>query len=305
MFWYGLVALLVVCGILLATQVRFDLPVRILEERYARTSRYVDVRHMRVHYRDEGQGPPVVLLHGTSSSLHTWDGWVAALKGRFRIIRMDLPGFGLTGPAPDRDYRISTYVRFTAEFLDALGLTRVSVAGNSLGGHIAWRFALTSPERVQALVLVDAAGYPLERTPLAFRLAQTPVLNALTRWVNPQVQVERSLREVYGDGSKITPVLVDRIISLTLRAGNRQAFIDRANTREELRYQNIPHIRVPTLILWGESDRWIPVSHGRRFTEEITGSALIAYPGVGHVPMEEIPDRSAEDVRQFLERARG
>ena len=136
--------------------VRFDIPVEELKKTYADgTSRFVPVGGMDVHYRDEGRGFPLVLIHGTAASLHTWDGWATALSGDFRVIRMDLPAFGLTGPAPDRDYRIGAYVRFIDDFLDTIGVTRCHLAGNSLGGLIAWNYALAHPAKVDRMILVD------------------------------------------------------------------------------------------------------------------------------------------------------
>ena len=127
---------------------------------------------LSVHYRDEGAGPPLLLLHGTGSSLHTWDAWTDALRGHFRVIRMDLPGFGLTGPNRDDDYRIERYVEFVEAFRRRLGLESFALAGNSLGGEIAWSYTVAHPDRVSALVLVDPAGYPIDRPALVFRLAK-------------------------------------------------------------------------------------------------------------------------------------
>jgi pimeloyl-ACP methyl ester carboxylesterase len=143
-----------------------DRPVEELKARWAQApSQFITVQGMQVHVRDEGPRDdpvPVVLLHGTSASLHTWEGWTGALKGQRRVIRFDLPGFALTGPHPHDDYSIDAYVRFVVATLDRLGIARCVLAGNSLGGQIAWAVAATHPTRVERLVLVDAAGYPFE-----------------------------------------------------------------------------------------------------------------------------------------------
>ncbi|MDH4255246.1 MAG: alpha/beta hydrolase, partial [Gammaproteobacteria bacterium] len=208
-----------------------DIPLAELTRKYATPgSRFVDVLGMRVHYRDEGDGPPLVLLHGTSSSLQTWDAWVDILRYDFRVVRLDLPGFGLTGPDPMRDYSIDRYIEFVDAFANAAGLGAFSVAGNSLGGQIAWHYALVYPERVQRLVLIDAAGHP-ERAAmnesLAFRLARIPILNRFVTVLTPRSLIEKSVLEVYGEDSKVTPELVDRYFDLVRRPGNRQAFVDR------------------------------------------------------------------------------
>jgi pimeloyl-ACP methyl ester carboxylesterase len=255
-----------------------------------------------VHYRDEGTGPPLVLLHGTASSLHTWNAWTAALSAHHRTIRMDLPGFGLTGPNHSGDYSIGSYVAFLEAFRQALGLTRFALAGNSLGGQIAWSYAVAHPERVSELILVDSAGFPIEKPALAFTLARVPLLSALLAGMDPRHMVRKTLREAYGDPSRVTPELVERYRLLTLREGNREAFVARANAARTDRSADLSSLRVPTLVLWGREDRLIPVSHASRFVEAIPGAELVLYEKVGHVPMEEIGERSAADVERFLSR---
>ncbi|MCJ7451325.1 MAG: alpha/beta hydrolase [Steroidobacteraceae bacterium] len=169
-----------------------DRPVSRLEARWAPPpSTFIEIEGMRVHVRDEGQRDdpvPVVLLHGTSASLHTWDGWVRALEDRRRVIRVDMPGFGLTGPSPRGEYTIDSYVRFITAVLDHFGVKHCVLAGNSFGGWVAWETALADPGRVEALVLVDSAGYAIrsESVPLAFRVAKIPVLNRLMEVTLPR-----------------------------------------------------------------------------------------------------------------------
>lgn len=299
---FGLVLALLVVG--LATQVRRDLPLADVLPRYgAPPSRFVEVEGLRVHYRDEGSGPPLVLLHGTSSSLHTWDGWVEAMASHRRVVRLDMPGFGLTGPAPDRDYSVARYARFLGAFLDRLGLGKVDVAGNSLGGRVALVFALEHPERVGKLVLLDPSGLSGQTPPTIFRLAKIPGLNLLLSRVTPRALLRRNLEQVYGDSRAVDEALVDRYYAMTLRAGNRDALIDRlTRAHDPVLDDRLSEVRTPTLLLWGEADRWIPLSFGRRFHRGIPGSELVTYPGVGHVPMEESPARTARDADAFLAR---
>jgi len=256
---------------------------------------------LRVHYRDEGHGEPIVLLHGTGASLHTWDGWAARLRPTHRALRMDLPGFGLTGPDGAHDYSIAHYVAFLTAFVDRLGVDRFHLAGSSLGGHIAWRFAVAHPERVASLVLLDSAGYPSVRRPFAMELARTPGLATVMRWVTPRSLVRQSLLDVYGDDSKVTDALVDRYFDMQLREGNRDAFIERARAApERADAARIQRIRTPTLVLWGERDEWIPLEHGRRFHRAIAGSELVVVRGAGHVPMEEVPEETASSALRFI-----
>ncbi len=288
-----------------------DQPVSALQARWAPPpSQFVAVRGMQVHLRDEGprgDPTPIVLLHGTGASLHTWDGWTGELTRERRVIRFDLPGFGLTGPSPDGVYTIESYVDTVLAVADTLGVPRFVLAGNSLGGYVAWATAVLHPQRIDRLILVDAAGYPYQSqsVPLAFRIARTPVLNVLMRDVLPRGVVERSLRDVYGDPSKVTPDLVDRYFDLATRAGNRAALVARFDqTTPGSLAERVPEIQVPTLILWGGKDRLIPLEFGQRFAREIHDSRLIVFDALGHVPHEEDPARTVAAVLPFIQGGR-
>lgn len=284
-----------------------DRSVADLETRWATApSTFVAVENMQVHLRDEGvrdAAIPVVLLHGTSASLHTWEGWVPALKNDHRVISMDLPGFGLTGPMADGDYSMPRYVQFLTALLDRLGVQKAVLVGNSFGGRLAWEMALAHPERVEKLVLVDAAGYPAPSAslPIGFRIAQIPVLNKLMEVTLPRSMVESSVRDVYGHPEKVTPELVDRYYDLTLRAGNRAALVERfrqAPSGEGA--DRISTLRLPTLILWGGRDRLIPPDNGEHFHRDISGSQLVVFPELGHVPHEEDAAATVAALRLFI-----
>jgi pimeloyl-ACP methyl ester carboxylesterase len=269
-------------------------------------STFVDVNGLRVHLRDEGprdDAVPVVLLHGTSASLHTWDGWTAELAKTRRVIRFDMPGFGLTGPAADNDYRLEAYVRLVAAVMDKLGVKACVIGGNSLGGRIAWGVAVAHPERVQKLILVDAGGYRFNGSlPIGFRVAGIPVLNRIMEVTLPRFMVESSVRNVYGDPSRVTADLVDRYYDLTLRAGNRAALRERF-AQQDLASDfsaQIRTIRQPTLILWGGQDRLLVPADAERFHRDIPGSRLVMFAGLGHVPQEEDPAATLAPVREFL-----
>jgi pimeloyl-ACP methyl ester carboxylesterase len=285
-----------------------DRPARELADRWAGPpSTFLKLSGLRVHLRDEGRRDdpmPVVLLHGTSASLHTWDGWVDVLAPARRVVRVDLPGFGLTGPAPDGDYRIERYVEFVIALLDTLGIERCVVAGNSFGGWIAWETALAQPGRVGVLILVDSAGYPLESqsVPIGFRIARIPLLNRLMEVTLPRGVIESSLRNTYGDPSRVTPELVDRYYELTLREGNRAALAKRfADGRHSGNSARLAELQVPTLILWGGRDRLIPPAYGEQFRSDIAGSRLVVFPALGHVPHEEDAAATVAVVRTFLD----
>lgn len=305
--------LLLVLGVLVGVGVAKawapDRDVDSLKARWAPPpSQFVGLMGMQVHLRDEGprsDPQPIVLLHGTSASLHTWDGWAEALKGQRRVIRMDLPGFGLTGPMPDGNYQLTHYVDFLVALLDQLGVKQAVVAGNSFGGGLAWKLAVDHPERVSKLVLVDAAGYPYDPTsvPIGFKVAQIPWLRPVMENVLPRSMIESSVRNVYGDPSRITPVLIDRYFELTLRAGNRHALGERFRQSPGGQYAaQIPSVKQPTLILWGGQDRLIPPDNADHFQHDIAGSRLVVFDGLGHVPHEEDPAATVAAVQSFLAR---
>ena len=287
-----------------------DRPVEQLKERWAQApSQFVAVNGLQVHVRDEGPRDdpvPLVLLHGTSASLHTWDGWVADLKGERRVIRFDLPGFGLTGPDVQNDYTLEAYVRTVEGVVNAMGVKDFVLAGNSLGGQVAWATAAALPQRVRQLVLVDAAGYPMapQSIPIGFRIARIPGLRSLAEVVLPRGVIQASLRNVYGDPSKVTPELVDRYYELTLREGNRKALAYRFDQIQKADVDKglaaIRALKLPTLILWGGKDRLIPVENGYRFAADIVGSQLVVFDDLGHVPQEEDPQRTVQALRKFL-----
>jgi len=303
----GVLAPVLLIGAFVAANWAPELTVEQLQARWAPPpSVFVDVAGMRVHLRDEGprgDSSPLVLLHGTGSSLHAWDGWAKALKGKRRVIRFDMAGFGLTGPSPDRIYTIDSDVRLVTAILDKLGVERCVLGGNSLGGAIAWRTALAHPARVQKLILVDAGGYPShpQSVPIGFRLAQLPVINLLLMHTLPRSLVEQGLRNVFGDPGRVTPEMVDRAIAINQREGNRRALVDRFRQRQDRSLaRRIPELKLPTLIIWGARDRLIPSDDAQRFHRDIAGSVLVIFDDLGHAPEEEDPARTVAAVERFL-----
>jgi pimeloyl-ACP methyl ester carboxylesterase len=290
-----------------------DRPVESLVARWAPPpSDFVEINGQLVHLRDEGphsDPEPLLLLHGTGSSLHTWEGWAHELKTRRRVITLDLPGFGLSGPFNGRyagdDYSGDRYARFVLDLINALRLPHVALGGNSLGGEIAWRVASLAPERVSRLLLIDASGltFKSRALPLGFLAARLPGLGRLSESLLPRALITQGLVAAYADPRRISDALVDRYFELTLREGNRralrlrlrQADDDRADTPARL-----AALHQPTLILWGEQDRLTPPAAARDFERRIAGSQLTLLPGLGHMPQEEDPVRSLQPVKAFL-----
>ncbi len=303
--------LLLLTALFLALSRAPDRPVQTLVARWAPPpSEFIELRGQLVHLRDEGprgDTQPIVLIHGTGASLHTWEGWAKALKANRRVISFDLPGFGLTGPFAGEyeagNYHGDQYARFVVDLLDALKIERAVIGGNSLGGEVAWRTAYQAPARVAALVLVDASGpaFTPQSVPLGFQLARVPVLNRITEWVLPRAVVEQGIKNVYGDPSRVTPELVDRYFELTLREGNRRALAQRLqNMKLGEESERIATLKLPTLILWGGRDRLIPPEIGQQFQAQIAGSQRVVFDTLGHVPHEEDPLRTVAAVKGFL-----
>ena len=284
-----------------------DRTVDSLKARWAQPpSQFIDVAGMQVHLRDEGPRDdpvPIVLLHGTSASLHTWDGWTQSLAKTRRVIRFDLPAFGLTGPNPQNDYAIKSYVTFVTAVVDKLGVQRFVLGGNSLGGHIAWETAHALPARVDRLILVDSGGYAFvpKSMPLGFQIARLPILRNLMEYTLPRGIIQSSLENVYGDPSLVTPALVDRYYDLTLRAGNRKALSYRLDQGYASDEAKIKSLKLPTLILWGAKDRLIPPESGQFFARDIAASKLVLFDALGHVPHEENVQATLAEVVKFLQ----
>ena len=265
-------------------------------------SRFLVIDNMMIHYRDEGEGDVILLLHGAFSSLHTFNDWNKQLKKHYRVVRLDLMGFGLTGPNDANDYSIENHVRVLKTFLNILKIEKCHIVGNSLGGWLAWEFSYRYPKKVDKLVLIDSAGFlEEENDPLPYKFARTPVFGKIIKYVvRPQI-LEQFLRQVYFDQSKVTEQLITRYYELFTREGNPDAFLNFVNNPMPDNTAALKHITNETLILWGREDMWIPVHNAYRFHSLLINSKLKIYPKVGHLPMEEIPEESLLDVMNFLE----
>ena len=279
-----------------------NVSVETLKKQYTDSnSQFISVDGLEVHYKDEGRGFPIVLLHGTSASLHTWDAWTEELIKNYRVIRMDLPAFGITGPNATNQYDLETYNRFLEQFLNQLKVDNFVLAGNSLGGSIGWYYASDHQEQVKQLILIDPGGFPSEKErPLIFRLAEIPLVNQLLKHITPRSFVKDNLKEVYFDDSKISEALIDRYHQMILREGSRKAFIEKANLEVQDDTDRLSLVKAPTLIIWGEDDIWIPVENAVKFMKELANSSLIVMEETGHVPMEERPAESVAHALKFI-----
>lgn len=286
---------------------RPDIPYATLEAKYGYPdSRYMDLPGgVRAHYRDVGprDAPVVVLAHGFAASTHAWDSWVKALSGDYRVVVLDLPGHGLTRTPAGYVVGRDGFGAMVDGVAGKLGLARFTLGGNSMGGGVAWAYTLDHPDKVERLVLVDAAGWPMTKTGGAsiFAIMRNPLGRRLLKDIDTRPLVAQGLRAAYLDPKLVTPALVDRYVELARAPGRRDILLGlQTGARRQATAADLSRIHVPTLVMFGQDDRLIPAADAEKFHKAIPGATLILYPGVGHVPMEQIPDRSADDLKAWL-----
>ncbi len=285
-----------------------SIPKSEIEKKYTNSeSRFLEVDGLRIHYRIEGKGPVIVLLHGMLSSLHTWDGWMDTLTKNYTVIRMDLPGFGLTGAAPDRFlYNAQQMEKVLDDFFNELKLKKFSLVGNSLGGYFSWRYAVVHPEKVEKLILIDSVAYDQD-VPLPITLMAMPVVGTMTTVITPKFVIDHFSAQVYGDKNKVTDSLQDRYYELLMREGNRVS-AKKILSVMKVQAQN-PRLndglsslngRLPVLVMWGRRDPWVPVSCLERWKKDLPDAKYVIFENEGHTPMEETPDKTVDAAVAFL-----
>ena len=306
--WFVLALIVLLVGAYLVLR-RPDIPFATLEQRYAApTSHYMDLPDgTHVQYRDEGNpaGPVLMLVHGYSASSADWDGWARALGDKYRIIAPDLPGHGLTRTPAGYVNTPEGQVAVVDAVASGLALPKFIIAGNSMGGGVAWRYALSHPDRLNGMILVDAAGWPAKGQgrdgALIFKLLNNPIARPIIKNLDNTSLAKQGLESAFVDKSLVTPALVKRYTDLARAPGHRDILIARPPSDDVATEERLAPIHTPTLIMFGAEDHLIPAADGQRFKDAIRDSTLIVYPGVGHVPMEQIPGKSAADVRAWIE----
>ncbi len=301
------ILLLLSLGIIVVVFGYKDIPLETLKQKYSNSnSGFIKVQNINVHYREQGllsDANPIILLHGTGASLHTFEVWADRLSKNHRVISIDLPAYGLTGPFETADYSMTNYINFLSEFLVKKEIKKCILMGNSFGGAIAWNYSLQFPDQITKLVLIDASGYPTKSksTPILFKLGNIDLFKSIFTYITPKFLVKSSIENVYAKPAKVTSELVNRYFDMSLRPGNRAAFFDRQKAaKDSTAYHKIPQIRQSTLVLWGAEDRLIPVENALKFHRDITNSELVILKDLGHTPMEEDPSKSLKPVLSFL-----
>lgn len=268
-------------------------------------SRFTVVGELKIHYRDEGpeDAPTIVMIHGIADSLHVWDNTVNLLKNDFRIIRFDVPGFGLTGPVPEKEYTPQVWINYLDGLLAKLKVKKAHLMGNSLGGYIAWNFALARPAKVESLFLLDPAAFPVSRAPWVVELARWYPVRQITTATTPRLLVSRAIHEVYGDDSLVTEEIIDRYYEMMLRKDNRHSYMD--VFRKILDLKNVypielAELETKTMVVFGEEDEWIPPSQLESWQKEVPHVKTNTYPGVGHTPQAESAELVVDDFLEFI-----
>lgn len=277
-----------------------------LEPLYPGEYRLVDGVRLRLRDTGPAHAPAIVMLHGFASSLETWEPWAQLLSARFRVVRFDLPGFGLSGLDPTGDYSDAREVSILAELMRILGVERATLVGSSMGGRIAWSFAARHPDRVSRMVLVSPdgfanPGFPHDRAPAA-----SAVLRALTPYFAPPASLLRlALAAAYGRPEALSQATLKRYRDLLLAPGVRRAITSRM---EQMSLRDpapvLARIEAPTLLIWGEKDSVIPIGAAKAFLHDLVRATLVRLPGLGHVPFEEDPLASFAPLQKFLADAR-
>lgn len=267
--------------------------------------RWIEVNGRPVHYVEQGEGPPVLLLHGFGGWSFSWRKNMGALAAAgYRAIAPDLLGYGFSDKSSPEHATLGAQVDLLRHLLPALGAAPAVVVGNSMGGEVALRLALRAPDLVRAVLIANATGHVrIELPDQVLRYLRLPgavlVAGALVR--SRRFIGGRFVEPCYGDRARLEPGTVEGYCLPFQLPGVPRLFLGllpRFDFGADA--GNYGRIRQPVLIIWGEADPWWPLDDARRFAAEIPGARLITYPGVGHLPQEEAADRFNGDLIAFL-----
>jgi pimeloyl-ACP methyl ester carboxylesterase len=303
----GIAGLVALAGVAFAVAawVYRDIPVEVMERKYGHpASRYVEIDGVRMHYVDEGSGPPVLLLHAHYSSLRMWEPWARAMKSTHRVVRLDLPSHGLTRPDPSGDYSLARGVHLIERFVERLGLERFVIAGASLGGTHALHFTAKHPERIERLILANPGVLEGRDQRRRMDAPGAGLIFTLLEYVTPRSLAELILSSGFADRSKVPPALVDEWHEFWLMEDQREAEIARI-----LQYRPgdveavVREVRVPVLLMWGEANpiaKFEQAAELRGMLVNAPSVQLVSYPGVGHMLTYEAPEQSARDALRYV-----
>ena len=275
-------------------------------DRYADPgSRYADLDGVRVHYKDEGRGPALLLIHGSMGDVSDWDGWTAALSGRYRVVRFDLPGFGLSGPIASGNYSIDRSMAIVDALMDTLGIERFAIAGTSYGGPVAFRYAATRRDRVTALLIVNSAGIEYGQQSVDPSSGKKDYYEGATAALVSAEFVRHSLSRAYTDASRVDDALVRRKTDfMNVEGRDREgaemiAAFERGDPLRVLR-----RVQAPVLVMWGGASRALSQQTADAFASAVINAKVVwkhVEPGGGHMMHREQPVTTAKAAGEFLD----
>ena len=283
-----------------------DLPKEFVVEKYTNSHSqfYADSAGNRIHYRDQGLegGPVLMLIHGTSASLHTWEPLVKALGNQYRLISLDLPGHGLTGQNLSGTYTDEVFIESVMNLMDYLNIESASLVGNSLGGRVAWRAAVDHPTRVRSLILLAPSGAPRQqrsKSNIGFKIMHSPAGQVLSLFVTPKFLIEKSLTQTVVDKNLVTKIMVDRYTELLTMEGNRQAMVDLFKSRKTAEMANLKALSHPKMVIWGDSDGILPIQMLGSFEAVWPTMETLVLTKIAHLPHEEAVDIVSISINKF------
>ena len=270
-------------------------------------SQFIGLRNgVNLHVRDEGNPkyPPIILVHGHTEDLHTWNKLVEKLIVDYRVISFDLRRHGLTGPAPDNEYKLDNYVSDLSLLIQHLGINDFILIGHSMGGRISLKYTMENEDKVKRLILISASGAPKkEKTspPMALKLMKNPLGRALIRRLWSRKMAEDSLMDMVFDGSSITDKEIDRMWDFSRYPGSMNAmFREFAETWDDFDAVDIEEVSTNTLLIWGEEDTICPVSMGEWYDSKLPNSELVRFPNIGHNPQFECPQECLDEISPWI-----
>ncbi len=264
---------------------------------------YINALGVNIHYQDTGPSKnpiPILFLHGFGASLQTWDTWSQSLSNEYRVISVDLPGFGLTGEDPSGIYTDERSVEVLEAFLKALQISKVVLVGNSMGGKFAWQFTARYPNQVAKLVLISPDGYASPGIEYG-KKTEIPAIAQLYRYFFSKTFLAMNLEPAYANPKTLNDDLVNRYYDLMLAPGVRGAIL--ARMQQTVLKDPVPsltNIQVPTLLIWGEKDAFIPISNSNDYLKVMPNVKRVSLPNIGHLPQEEQPTIGLAALKEFL-----
>ena len=314
---YFLLLTLILLAFIIYNSVYFDIPKESVIVKHAKgASEFIELKDgSLIHVRDEGNknGNTLVLIHGSNGSLFNFESMNKFLIDDFRIISLDLPAHGLTGPVNSNNYSFDGFIRVINEVLEIKKINQFFLAGHSMGGRVVWNYTIDYPEKVSGLIIIGSLFLANKKEyrefqsdnkpPIVFKLFEIPFFRMLLGYITPRIMVSQVAKQMVYDQTIMSDELIDQFHDIILLDGSREAMgyvIVNTDKNIVADPKLLQEINVPTTILHGEEDNVIDVKYNKHFLENIPDINLISYSKVGHMPPMEIPEVLANDIKKFI-----